>query len=59
LLANCSWAARSNAAAPSPKTSIDIDNMIAANKKRKPGSMERQFPPRIGVAKAFEHPETR
>ena len=40
LLANSSWAARSSAAAPSPKTSIDIDNTIAANRKRKPGSMD-------------------
>src|ERR1700727_3000762 len=41
LLAKDSWAARSRAAAPSPKTSSDIDNMIAANRKRKPGSMAR------------------
>ena len=40
LPANSSWAARSNAAAPSPKTRIDIDNTMAANRKRKPGSME-------------------
>ena len=39
LLANSSWAARSSAAAPSPKTSIDIDSRIAANRKRKPGSI--------------------
>ena len=48
VLANCSWAARSSAAAPSPKTSIDIDNTIAANRKRKPGSMERRIPPSRG-----------
>ncbi|MDE1937314.1 MAG: hypothetical protein KGI34_25265 [Bradyrhizobium sp.] len=41
LLANDSWAARSSAAAPSPKTRSDIDSMIAANRKRKPGSMAR------------------
>jgi hypothetical protein len=41
LLAKDSWAARSRAAAPSPKTRSDIDNMIAANRKRKPGSMAR------------------
>ena len=40
VLANSSCAARSNAAAPSPNTSIDIDNTIAANRKRKPGSMD-------------------
>ena len=41
LLANCSWAARSSAVAPRPNTSIDIDKTIAANRKRKPGSMGR------------------
>ncbi len=41
LLANCSCAARSSAAAPSPNTSIEVDNVIAASRKRKPGSMER------------------
>jgi len=40
MLANCSWAARSNEAAPSPKTITDIDRTIAANRKRKPGSMD-------------------
>ncbi len=34
---------RSNAAAPSPKIRIDIDNTIAANRKRKPGSMDARF----------------
>jgi hypothetical protein len=38
-LANDSCAARSYDAAPSPKMRSDIDNMIAANRKRKPGSM--------------------
>src|SRR3984957_16253440 len=40
VLANSSWAARSKAAAPSPKTRIDSDNTMAANRKRKPGSMD-------------------
>src|ERR1700722_10984374 len=40
VLANSSWAARSKAAAPSPNTRSDIDNTMAANKKRKPGSMD-------------------
>src|ERR1700722_20001488 len=40
LLAKDSCAARSSAAAPSPKTRSDIDNMIAANRKRKPGSID-------------------
>ena len=31
---------RSSAAAPSPKTRTDIDSTIAANRKRKPGSMD-------------------
>jgi hypothetical protein len=39
MLANSSCAARSNAAAPSPKIRIDIDSTIAVNRKRKPGSM--------------------
>ncbi len=39
-LANSSCAARSNAAAPSPNTRTDIDNTIAANRKRRPGSMD-------------------
>ena len=40
LLANSSCAARSRAAAPSPKIKIDSKSMIAANRKRKPGSMD-------------------
>ena len=43
VLANSSWAARSRAAAPSPNTRTDIDSTIAASRKRKPGSMERDF----------------
>jgi len=39
LEANSSWAERNNAAAPNPKIRSDIDRMIAANRKRKPGSM--------------------
>jgi hypothetical protein len=39
ILATSSWAARSYAAAPRPKIRIDVDRMIAANKKRKPGSI--------------------
>ena len=39
-LANSSCAARSRAAAPSPNTRIDIERTIAANRKRKPGSMD-------------------
>ena len=48
VLANSSWAARSSAAAPSPKTSTEIDKTIATNKNRKPGSMERLIPPARG-----------
>jgi hypothetical protein len=44
---------RSSAAAPNPKTRIDIDRTTAANKKRKPGSMNAKFR-FAGVAKAFE-----
>jgi hypothetical protein len=39
-LANSSCAARNRAAAPRPKTRIDVDRTIAVNKKRKPGSMD-------------------
>ncbi len=39
LAANSSWAARNSAAAPSPKIRSDIDNTIAATRKRKPGSI--------------------
>ena len=56
LLANSSWAARSSAAAPSPKTRIDIDNTIAENRKRKPGSMNANSA-FAGCAKAIEHRE--
>ena len=59
MLANSSCAARSSAAAPSPKTRIDIDSTIAANRKRKPGSMERQVPPSRDSAKALEPSGTR
>ena len=44
-LANSSCAERNSAAAPSPKTRTDIDSTIAANRKRKPGSMDASFPP--------------
>ncbi len=40
LLANSSWAARSSAAAPSPKTRIDSESTIAVSRKRKPGSID-------------------
>src|SRR5579871_4355338 len=43
LSANCSWAARSTAAAPRPNTRTDVDRRIAANRKRKPGSMGNRF----------------
>src|ERR1700712_1276369 len=56
LLANSSWAARSSAAAPSPKIRIDIDNTIAENRKRKPGSMNANSA-FAGCAKAVEHRE--
>ena len=39
-MAKSSCAARSKAAAPSPKTNIEIDKTIAANRKRKPGSID-------------------
>ncbi len=39
-LANSSCAARNRAAAPRPNTRIDIESTIAANRKRKPGSMD-------------------
>ena len=57
VLANSSCAARSNAAAPNPKTSIDIDNTIAANRKRKPGSMDASSAFAGFFAKAFEQRE--
>ena len=38
-LANCSCAARSRAAAPRPKITVETDSRTAANRKRKPGSM--------------------
>ena len=39
-LANCSWLARSKAAAPSPNTRSETVSSVAANRKRKPGSMD-------------------
>src|SRR5579863_3818272 len=48
LLAKDSWAARNSAAAPSPKMRSDRDSMIAANRKRKPGSMARVILRRLG-----------
>jgi hypothetical protein len=51
VLANVSWAARSSAAAPSPNTMIDIDSAMAANRKRKPGSMDAGFRLR-GISKS-------
>jgi hypothetical protein len=59
LLANCSCAARSRAAAPSPNTRIDMDRTIAANRKRKPGSIYGKFRPDRVSAKAFEQKGTR
>ncbi len=59
VLANSSWAARSSAAAPSPKTSIDIDNTIAANRKRKPGSMDAEFRLREDIAGYLQRPLSR
>ncbi len=38
-LANSSWVARSKAAAPRPKISIEIASATATNRERKPGSM--------------------
>lgn len=46
-LANSSWVARSKAAAPRPKISIEIVSVIATNKERKPGSMSRFAPSRV------------
>ena len=39
LEAKSSCAARSNAAAPSPNTTTDIDSRMAASRKRMPGSI--------------------
>jgi hypothetical protein len=48
VLAKDSWAARNSAAAPSPKMRSDIDNMVAAKRKRKPGSMARGILRKLG-----------
>src|SRR5262245_48129556 len=42
LVAKSSWAARIKAVAPSPKTSTDMQMTIAANRKRKPGSIDKE-----------------
>lgn len=47
-LANSSWVARSKAAAPRPKISIEIASTTATNRERKPGSMSMAAPsPRV------------
>jgi hypothetical protein len=59
LLANSSWAARSSAAAPSPKTKIDSESMIAVSRKRKPGSIDASSTFAGVAAKSLERSGTR
>jgi len=54
-LTNSSCAARSNAAAPSPNTRTDIDNTMAANKKRRPGSMDASSASALVLRRSLSH----
>lgn len=46
-LANSSWVARSKAAAPRPKISIEIASTTTTNRERKPGNMRMVAPSRV------------
>ena len=54
-LTNSSCAARSNAAAPSPNTRTDIDKTMAANKKRRPGSMDASSASALVLRRSLSH----